>query len=203
MSSPGSSGQPLSQPSPPSDPDPARPALEYARGIHAEAHDFNRDLYRRAQIVLALDGVVIAASGAALAAQPDDLSKTVAVFGGTTWAALGVAGGALIASVLSSAMALFSRHNQGANGDSDGDAYAPANMWFYRTIAKLDRARFIEVAEQADAVFETRARLAQVRIMAPIIVRRANWLNRAFVCTALALGAFALAAADYVIRVAG
>jgi hypothetical protein len=183
--------------------EPARAALEYARGVHAEAHDFNRDLYRRAQIILTLDGIVIAVTGAALAAQPDDLRKTVAIFGSTTWVAVGVAGAALLAAVLSSAMALYSRHRQGARGDGDEDAYAPANMWFYGRIAELDRRRFIYVAEQADEVFETKARLAQVAIMAPIIVRRARWLNRAFVCTALALGAFALGAVDYVIRLAG
>jgi hypothetical protein len=52
-------------------------------------------------------------------------------------------------------------------------------------------------------VFEIRARLTQVMIMAPIMVRRARWLNRAFLCTALAFVFFAVAEADYVIRLPG
>jgi hypothetical protein len=141
--------------------------------------------------------------GAGLAAQPDDLSRTVSVFAGTTWAALGVAGAALIASMLSSALALYARHMQGLRGNGGAAAYEPANMWFYRHVAELEPARFIERAEQADAVLETRARLAQVTVMAPIMVRRAEWLNRAFASTALAFVAFALAATDYLIRLAG
>jgi hypothetical protein len=179
----------------------ARAAIEYARGVHAEVRDSNKDLYTRAQIVLTLDGIVLGATGATLAAKPDDLSKTFAVFGATTWVALGVAGAALIASVLSSALALYSRHKQGPRpGDN---AYQPGNMWHYARVADLDRARFIEIAEQADMVFEIRARLTQVTIMAPIMVRRARWLNRAFLCTALAFVSFAVAAADYVIRLPG
>src|SRR5207253_3013680 len=157
MSKPQTGGPPLSPVSPdgPSTRDPALagPALEYARGIHAEAHDFNKELYRRAQIVITLDGVIIAAAGAVLSAQPDDLRRTVSVFGSTTWAALALAGAALIASVLSSAMALYSRHMQGAKRNAGAaympaNAYVPANMWFYRGVAELDPGRFIEVAEQ-------------------------------------------------------
>jgi hypothetical protein len=183
----------------------ARAALECARGIHAEFRDANRDLYTRAQIVLTLDGIVLGALGAALATQPDDLRDTVAVFAGSTWAGMGVAGAAMIASVLSSALALFSRHMQGPRqrrGNVPEAAYEPATMWYYARVAELNPVRFVEVAVQADAAFEVRARLAQVAVMAPIMVRRAQWLNRAFACTALAFVSFALAAADYLIRLA-
>ena len=175
--------------------------LEYARGVHSEMRAANHDLYTRAQIVLTIDGVVLAAVGAGLAGQPDDLEATVAVFGATTWAALGLAAAAVLASVLSSALALYARHMQGRPSHAT-KSYEPANMWFFRHVAELDPARYIEVAERADAAFETRARLAQVTIMAPIIVRRAQWVNRAFASTALAFAFFALAAADYLIRLA-
>jgi hypothetical protein len=177
-------------------------SLEYARGVHSELRAMNSDLYTRAQIVLTIDGVVLAAVGAALAGQPDDLARTVDVFGVTTWTALGVAAAALIASVLSSALALYARHMQGRRPVARSDAYEPATMWFFRHVAELDPVRYVEVAERADAAFETRARLAQVTVMAPIMVRRAQWVNRAFASTALAFGFFALTAADYLIRLA-
>jgi hypothetical protein len=179
---------------------PPRDALEYARGLHGEIHASNKDLYNRAQIVLTLDGIVLAAGGAALAAKPDDLRRAVDVFAATTWVALGIAGSALIASVLSSALALFSRHRQGR--DSGGAVYEPATMWFYARVAELDRHRFVEAAERADAAFETRVRLEQVATMAPIMVRRAAWVNRAFGFTALTFVAFALASTDYLVRLA-
>jgi hypothetical protein len=76
---------------------PTPAALEYARGVHTEALDANKALYTRAQIVLTLDGIVLGATGAALAGQADDLRKTLAVFAATTWVALGVAGAAVLA----------------------------------------------------------------------------------------------------------
>ena len=180
-------------------------ALDYARGIHTEAHNSNKDLYTRAQVVLTLDGIVVAAAAAGLAGQSDDLKKAVAVFGATTWVFVGVAAFALIASVMCSTMALASLHQQGRVNDAA--AYKPTTMWYYARIAELvreprDRVRFIEIAEQADALFETKARLEQVAIMAPLMVKRANWLNAAFGFAALTFVAFALASADYVIRLA-
>ena len=174
------------------------PALEVARGIHAEVRASNRDLYTRAQIVLTLDGIVLGATAAALAGKPDDLRGAVNVFAVTTWLALAVAGAALVASVLSCALALFSRHRREPHAGAG--AYEPAHMWFYAQIAGLDPKQFVERTAQADSEFEVRARLGQVAIMAPIMVRRAQWVNRAFASTALSFVAFALAAADYVVR---
>jgi hypothetical protein len=179
-----------------SEPREASAALDYARAVHMEARESNQDLMRRAQIVLSLDGIVIVAVGAALAGKTDELRKTVAVFAASTWVILGVAAAALMGSVLASAMTLFSRRRQGPSATSGARADEPATMWYYNAIAKLDRARFIERAEQADALFEIRARLTPVTIMAPIMVRRARWLNCAFACTALAFVAFAIGAAD-------
>jgi hypothetical protein len=105
------------------------PALEVARGLHAEVRASNRDLYTRAQIVLTLDGIVLGATAAALAGKPDDLRGAVNVFAATTWLALAVAGAALVASVLSCALALFSRHRREPHAGAS--ACEPADMWFY------------------------------------------------------------------------
>jgi hypothetical protein len=176
------------------------PALEIARRIHAEVISANRDLYTRAQIVLTLDGIVLGATAAALAGKPGDLRRTINVFATTTWVALAVAGAALIASVLSCALALFSRHGRDPNAAAV--RYEPKSMWYYARIAALNPEQFVERMAQADTDFEIRARLWQVAIMAPIMVRRARWVNRAFASTALSFVAFALAATDYVVRLA-
>ena len=73
---------------------------------------------------------------------------------------------------------------------------------FFRQIAYLDRDRLVERGAQAGAGFEAKARLTEVAILAPVLVQRATWVNRAFVLTAGALIALALASADYVVRVA-
>jgi hypothetical protein len=175
-------------------------ALEYARRVHADVREQNKELYTRAQVILTLDGILVAAVGASLATQPDDLSKTLAVFGASSWFALGLAGAALVASVLCSVMTLYARHFQGIAPPLGDAGYEPPTMWFFRHIAELEPSRFIDRAAQADVAFETRAHLAQVATVAPIMVRRAAWLNGAFACTGLALVSFAVAIADYLIR---
>ncbi len=76
-------------------------------------------------------------------------------------------------------------------------------MWFFGHVAALAPEQFMEHASKADASWEIRARLAQATIMAPIMVRRATWVNRAFVTAALTFTFVALAVADYVRLVAG
>jgi hypothetical protein len=171
-------------------------ALEYARAVHAEHLDSNKDLYLRAQIVLTLDGIVLAAVGTALASKPDDLRKTADVFGWETWAFLGGAGVTLMAAVVSAAMALFSRHRQGPTGHG---RQAARDMWFYRRIAR-HTDDFVKQGRNADALFETHQRLTQVANMAPLMVRRADWLNGAFGFTAATLFCLAVAAIDYALR---
>jgi hypothetical protein len=120
-------------------------ALEYARGIHAEALESNNALYTRAQFVLTLDGLLLAAAGAALAAKPDDLQTTVTVFGGTTWAEFSIATAALIASVLSSALALSPIRRPPLRSEGEVE-YNPKTMWYWSRVAELEPDRFIERA---------------------------------------------------------
>ena len=176
-------------------------ALEYARGIHAEARETNKDLFTRAQIVLTVDGVLIAWAAGVLGARPDDLARTVAVFGWTTWAELAIALAAFVVSVLSAALALYPRSMQGP-GPTPGEINF-SFMWFFRHVADIDPDTFVEAAQRADAASEVRARLTQVAIMSPLMVRRVRWLNRAFAALAVALALFSVAAADYVIRLNG
>jgi hypothetical protein len=182
---------------------PVPKALDYARALHEATLDSNKELYTRAQIVLTLDGVVVGASVAALASKRHDLEDTVAIFGPETWGLLAVAALAFALSVTFSALALYSRHNEGARRVTADNRFTPARMWFYAHIAQLEAEAFVQHAiERADADFETRSRLTQVTNMAPIMVRRATFLNRAFASTAVALVFFILAAADYLVRLA-
>ena len=79
----------------------------------------------------------------------------------------------------------------------------PGTVLLHGRIAELDDpAVFLNAAERADEAFETRGRLAQVLAMSPVMVRRPRWLNVSFACVALGVTLLAVAAADYVVRVA-
>ncbi len=170
-------------------------ALEYARAVHEEHMETNKSLYLRAQIVLTLDGVLLAAVGTALASNPHDVSRVLHRFGAETWALLALAGLALVLAVGCAALALYSRHNA-------QPAVPPASddLWFYARIADHKDEFFRRVRGADDRSLETDQRLVQVANIATIMKQRATALNFAFVSTALALFFFAVWAADYLTR---
>lgn len=188
-------------------------AVEYARGVHRENLDFNRDLYTRAQIVLTLDGVVLAAVAAGVARDPADVAAIVRRFSSLTWVLLALATAALIVSVLSAAQALYSRHRRRERWrpqllparwirHQSQSAPGPWHMWYFGGIAEMPAEEFVDQALlelKNNPDYEAHVRLAHVWVMSATMVRRADQLNRAFVCTALALVFFALAVADYLV----
>jgi len=186
-------------------------AVEYARGVHRDNLDLNKDLYTRAQIILTLDGVVLAGVAAGLARDPADVAAIVRRFSSLTWVLLALATAALIVSVLSAAQALYSHHRSREPSwflparwirRQSQSAIGPWHMWYFGGIAEVPTEEFATQAMRElrnDPDYEAHVRLAHVWGMSVTMVRRADQLNRAFVCTALALVFFALAAADYLI----
>jgi Family of unknown function (DUF5706) len=172
------------------------PGLAYARELHSEVKELNRDLYSRAQTVLTLDGVVIGVFGAVISSSPDDVAKTVERSTTLTSVLAILAIAALACSVVSSFMALYSRHRTTAVpiGRTGVDN---AHLWFYAKIAEVRREDFLEAASTVDDERETRIRLLQVATMAPIMRRRANWVNTAYALSALGFVLFVAAGVDY------
>jgi hypothetical protein len=187
-------------PAAPSNSTQPREALEYARGMHLEALDTNRGLHSRTQVALALDGVILSAVGAGLLSAPEDVRDIADVFGVSTYLLAGAAGASLVLSILFCVRALSATHKKGGT-----EVWSPEDRsWFFAHVAESVQSRgredFIASATNASAAQETRARLSRVAVMSPIMLERANAVNRAFLLTSLALVLFALAATDYVIR---
>ena len=172
--------------------------LEYARAVHAEAHSFNRDLYSRAQIALTLNGLLIGAFSAIVSSSPAEIALTLGESTSLTRIAGALAIACIAGSVLSAGCALYSRHRskpdeeiQCAIGNVDDN-----HLWFYARIAEVSPTDFIDTASLVDAHDEARIRLRQVVIMAPIMTRRARWVNRSYLCAVLGLLSFLVAGAS-------
>lgn len=175
-----------------------QPGLEYTRELHAEVTSSNRDLYTRAQTVLTLDGLVIGVFGAVISASPDDVATTVDRASRLTSMLAIFAISAMAGSVVFSFLALYSRHRAGAlpvepTGLSDG------HLWFFARIADVPVDDFVAAGSQVDALRETEIRLRQVATMAPIMCRRASWVNAAYATSALGLVLFVAAGISYLI----
>jgi hypothetical protein len=175
-------------------------ALAYARALLTELSTANRELYSRAQAALTLDGLVITIFGAVVSSSPDDVAKTAARVTAVTGVLVLLALLSLSVSVVCAFLALYVRH---WSGKPDRPASEPGNshLWFYARIAEVEPDVFVETAAQVTSESETRIRLHQAAVMAPIITRRANWVNGAYAGAALGFLFFVTAAITYVVHV--
>jgi hypothetical protein len=176
---------------------PSAQALEYARHLHTQIFQANRDLHTRAQVVLTVNGLVISTLGTIAASQPEELKIVLGSFRPTTWVLLFTTGIALVLSVVSAALCLMSTYRKTRTMSHKASIHEADDKWFYGDIAKVDRERFLRLASTADEYWETRARLVQAWIVAPIIRSRAKRLNLAYGFAALAFTSMALTLGDY------
>jgi hypothetical protein len=185
-------------------------AVEFARGVHSEMWAINQSLVNRAQVVLTLNGVILGVLGAGLTSDPRDLHTVVEIFGWSTWGLLAIAGAALVGSIVCCAQVMassFWKKPPLAGHRREASLRLPLEaeyMWFFRDLAQHASAPddYVTIGSEMSQSDETRARLSQALAMAPNVRRRAWWVNSAFGLIAIALIFFAIAAADYIVRVA-
>lgn len=175
-------------------------ALDYARNLHAEILESNRDLYTRAQVVLTLDGLIVGVVGSRVLSEPGDLRRVAEVFSTLTWLLLVSSVVAILMSLIFATISLMSLHRKGPRVAPSASPWPSERLWYYGHIAAMPADVFVGRASTATAEWEIRARLTQAAIMAPLMVRRANWLNRSFAATTLSFVSLALTATDYVAR---
>jgi hypothetical protein len=176
-------------------------ALEFARNIHSNMLETNRDLYTRAQWILTLDGLVVSLAAGRLLAAPIVLRPAIAEFTPVTWALLTGASLALIWSALGAILAIRSSYKTGLHHVASAVKIQPEQMWFFRHVAELSPSDYVEAGLRATNISETRARLSQAAAMAPNMLKRARWLNRSTFGAGLGIVLFALAVVDYIVSV--
>jgi hypothetical protein len=169
------------------------PALEYTRRLYANVLQWYDSAERKAQIVLTVDGVFLGLLAASFTSSVGDLRGVVDAFGVLTWIALSIALAMLLGSLLSAVWCLRSRQVHGPATESPAET-----MWFFRMIAAKQQVEFMTQARAVDEAMETDALSSQIWRLSTIVAEKHKWANVAFASTALALFAFALAAASYV-----
>lgn len=178
------------------------PALVYARALHTELLTANRDLYSRAQTVLTLDALVVTVFGAIVSGSPEDARTTAARIGPVAGVLGIVALAAIAISIMCALVALYVRHLSGRSVATDGPP-AGSQLSFYGRIAEVDPDAFVEAASGLTQTSETEVRLRQVAVMAPIMTRRANWVNASFLAAGTGFIAFVMTIVVYLLRLAG
>lgn len=187
------------------------PGLEYARRLHASVLDWYRSAESKAQVLLSLDGIFASFVVSSMLMRETEAREVFGSFGWETWALFGAMLAALAASIVSCLLCVVSRtlpaaeltRRYGASLEpSSAAAYPPEVLWFFQTVARLDERRYGDQTPAVSKDVEARALANQNVLLSRRVVRKHEWVNRGFLCTAATLLLFLAAGVSYVARVA-
>ena len=186
--------------------------LEYTRRLHAAVLAWYDNADRKAQIILTANGGFVTLLTGFGLSRPDELERTVAVFGSETWFLVALAAASFAAAFMSAAACLWSRlllprARDAAlreRGVTTGDAatYDASVLWFFQFVERLDeraleaRLRTLSAGDEIDALADQAIQLARR-------VAQKHWcVNVGFAATALGLTCLLATAVSYVVRLA-
>ncbi len=187
--------------------------LEYTRRLYAAVVAWYDNADRKAQIILTANGGFVTVLTGFGLSRPDELERTIEVFGVETWLFAGLAAASFAVAFASAAACLWSRLLLPARRDAvleqrgvatgDPETYDASALWFFQFVQRLDeraletRLRTLSPADEIDALAEQAIQLAR-RVTAK------HWcVNVGFAATALGLSSLLATAVSYVARLAG
>jgi hypothetical protein len=167
-------------------------AMNYAQNVFANIIDWYKSADFKAQIILTLDGALIAFLTSSLFKSPSELSQLTQHLAGRTWFLLMAMCLCLFGSIVSALMCLWSRIFLGGTRDSvlnlekkkikEGvKPYSPSVMLFFRTISWLDHDGFQEQLVSTDAAFHIRALASQSYLLSRRVYVKHMLVNAGFV----------------------
>jgi hypothetical protein len=171
-------------------------AVEFARRLHDTIRAWYTNADNKAQILLTLNGALLAFFTNALLRRPDDLAAIVRHFGFETFVFLGGALGGTALSIGAAVSCLRSRLDAGDDPANKGPA---SQLLFFQTIAD-DRDAFRKHLPLVDQKLELKALAIQIPIISAHVAKKHRWVNIGFVSVGASLGFFILLAASYVGR---
>jgi Family of unknown function (DUF5706) len=187
-------------------------ALAYSNLVLANTIDWYKNADSKAQIILTLDGAVVAFLTSSLFKKAEDLSSITVHFTTLTWTLLGAMCVCLAGSIISALMCLWSRVSLGIKRDSvlgkerqhirEGKRpYSPNVMFFFKTICWLEHDRFQAQLEKVDEEFHIRAVGSQAYLLSERVYRKHVLVNAGFVLAGSSLILFLAGGISYLIQV--
>lgn len=163
-------------------------ALPYSRAVYTSTLDWYKVADSKGQLLLTLNGVYITVLSSIAIASTQGIFKPRVSLPPATWVFLAGAAAATAISILSAIACLHSRlsnarldtlRNFLAERDAEGDLrYRPAVMYWFGTIARVDRDIGLKMLESADEAFELAALNEEIFLLAPNVLAKHRWVNR-------------------------
>jgi hypothetical protein len=187
-------------------------ALAYSNLLFANVVDWYKNADSKAQIILTLDGALVAFLTGSIFKKPGELLDITRALTPSTWLLLIAMSACLVGSIISALMCLWSRVFLEIRRDSvlgqerrrikeGAKLYSPNVMLFFKTICWLDHDRFQEQLETTDTSFHIRAIGSQAYLLSKRVYRKHVLVNAGFVLAGTSLILFLASGISYLAHV--
>lgn len=173
-------------------------SLEYVRSLFTNILHWYENADSKAQVILTLDGAFLSFLTSLIFMKTDELEGILAVFGLETWVALSLMAMALTGSIISALMCIRSRLKFPKLEKSE--PYTPEVMWFFGSIAMLEKKSFQKRIENINEDDEITVLSSQIYEVSKNVLSKHKWVNCGFVLTGLSLILFMSVGVSYLIR---
>jgi hypothetical protein len=185
---------------------------DYSRFAMTNVIDWYRNADSKAQIILSLDGALVAFLTTSVFRKPADLIPLTQSFTLRTWLLLIAMCLCLVGSIISALMCLWSRVFLGIRKGSvlslerekirEGvQQYSPNVMLFFKTICWLDHDKFQEQLGTTDRAFHIKAFASQTYLLSQRVYIKHVLVNAGFVLAGASLIFFLASGVSYLVEV--
>jgi hypothetical protein len=187
-------------------------ALAYANLVFANVVDWYKNADSKAQIILTLDGALVAFLTSSIFKEPDELWDITRNLTLPTWVLLMAMCSCLVGSIITALMCLWSRVFLGIKRDSGlgqerrriregSKVYSPNVMFFFKTICWLDHDRFQEQLAATDASFHIRALGSQAYLLSKRVYLKHVLVNAGFMLAGASFILFLASGISYLLHI--
>jgi hypothetical protein len=184
-------------------------ALAFALGVYTSTLDWYKVADSKGQLLLALNGVYITVLSSVTIASSQKLVKLRISLPPTAWFLLAGAAVATAISILMAIACLYSRLSDArlkklresfTEQDAQGGVrYRPAALYWFGTIAYVDRGIGLKMLRSADEAFELSAVTEDLLLLARRVLAKHRWANWGWVAAGASLLLLLAAAVSAVI----
>jgi hypothetical protein len=180
----------------------------YLRSVYADIFAWYKIADAKGQLILTLDGALITVATGFVLANPGQVAAQERGFGWETWMFLAVSSLALIASVVSAVICLYSQLSGTSLHDVDsnnGATYIPANAYWFGAIAAIaarDKQKTVNYLKTAprNPEFEIEVLANEIVTFSPNVLKKHKWANYAWLLTSISLIFLFAMSVSYLVR---
>jgi hypothetical protein len=171
--------------------DEARRLTEYARGTYLEVREWYRQAEVKAQLILAVNGLLVAAIATAVLGNPQNSAKLIAALhpGWRIMIALAIAcvASSVVIALFAVISKLYSRSEIERRLEEDGiERATPETAWFFQFHAHRDSTPVLGYV-LSDPLAEPHALLANLRVLSERVERKHRRVNYSLYLTTTAI----------------